>query len=380
MTVRLHSRETANIGLGSYNRINNTYGCENSKTINGILKGEFGFQGFVVSDWGAQHSGLASANAGLDMVMPTSSFWANGSLADAVNNGTFNKTRLVDQATRIVSAWYQLGQDSPSYPSLGVGMPKNLSQPHALVNARYPAARPSILQQAVEGHVLVKNNGALPLKSPQVLSVLGYDAVLPQLDIPNAAALTTRGTAPEARIGNGTQVVGGGSGANSPPYIISPADAIQQRAYTDGTNIYFDFNLNPAVVGSSDACLVLINEYSTEGSDRPGLADPSSDMLVSNVATQCNNTIVVIHNAGIRLVDAWVDNPNVTAVLYAHLPGQDSGYALTQILYGDVSPSGRLPYTVAKQASDYGNIVGPCNDTSESPQCDFTEGVEIGMP
>jgi beta-glucosidase len=64
----------------SYNQINGSYGCQNSWTLNGLLKGELGFQGFVVTDWGAQHSGLASAEAGLDMVMPSSEFWVDGNL------------------------------------------------------------------------------------------------------------------------------------------------------------------------------------------------------------------------------------------------------------------------------------------------------------
>jgi beta-glucosidase len=86
----------------------------------------------------------------------------------------------------------------------------------------------------------------------------------------------------------------------------------------------------------------------------------------------------VIHNVGIRLVDAFADNDNITAIIYAHLPGQDAGRAMARILYGDVSPSGRLPYTVAKQGSDYGSLLNPCQAKgSRSPQCDFTEGVNI---
>lgn len=77
-------------------------------------------------------------------------------------------------------------------------------------------------------------------------------------------------------------------------------------------------------------------------------------------------------------MDAWIENPNITAVVYAHLPGQDAGRALVQILYGDVSPTGRLPYTVARQASHYGNLLGPCQTgDSLSPQCDFTEGANV---
>lgn len=93
-----------------------------------------------------------------------------------------------------------------------------------------------------------------------------------------------------------------------------------------------------------------------------------------------NNTIVVIHNAGIRIVDSWIENPNITAVIYAHLPGQDSGRSLVEVMYGVQSPSGRLPYTVAKKASDYGSLLSPTvpDNTSEYyTQSNFTEGVYI---
>lgn len=85
----------------SYNRINNSYGCQNSKTMNGLLKTELGFQGFVVSDWYAQHTGIASANAGLDMAMPDSPYWA-GNLTAAATNGSLPQSRLDDMATRYV--------------------------------------------------------------------------------------------------------------------------------------------------------------------------------------------------------------------------------------------------------------------------------------
>lgn len=131
--------------------------------------------------------------------------------------------------------------------------------------------------------------------------------------------------------------------------------------------------------GASDACLVFINAIATEGWDRDGLHDDFSDGLVQNVAGKCSNTIVVIHAAGVRLVDQWIEHPNVTATIIAHLPGQDSGEALVKLLYGEAAFSGKLPYTVARNESDY-SVYKPCglvslNDTS--PQCDYTEGVYI---
>ena len=100
-------QDAVNAGTGSvmcsYNRINNTYACANDKTQNGLLKGELGFRGFIVSDWNAQHSGLSSATAGLDVVMPYSTFWDDGQLAAAVSNGTLSRARLEDMAQRTLA-------------------------------------------------------------------------------------------------------------------------------------------------------------------------------------------------------------------------------------------------------------------------------------
>ncbi|XMA16627.1 hypothetical protein WAI453_009418 [Rhynchosporium graminicola] len=393
----------------SYNRLNNSYACENSKALNGILKTELGFPGLVVSDWGAQHSGVASALSGMDMVMPSAfAFWG-GNLTLAVTNSSVPESRLDDMATRIMSAWYLTGQDAADHPAPGVGMPGNLLVPHKLVDARVPQARPVIFQSALEGHVLVKNtNNALPLKSPKILSLYGYDAKAPDATTPNplnrdyAFGLQTSSSrfwtcgfgnripqncpAPPAIAANGTLFTGGGSGASTPPYISSPFNAIQDRAAKDETALYWDFyNVNATgyVNAESDAAVVFINAVASEGYDRPSLRDDFSDALVTNIAAQHNNTIVVIHNAGIRLVDQWIENPNVTAVIFAHLPGQDSGTALTQLLYGDVNPSGKLPYTVAKNETDYGRILNPIADIGANgefyrfPQDTFDEGVFI---
>lgn len=114
--------------MASYNRINNSYGTQNSKTLNGLLKTELGFEGFVVSDWAGQRkllhlqfglgltisdTGLSSAEAGLDVAMPNSPYWgpSGGNLTAAVNNGSLSEARVTDMATRLIAAWYQMGQD-----------------------------------------------------------------------------------------------------------------------------------------------------------------------------------------------------------------------------------------------------------------------------
>lgn len=392
----------------SYNRLNNSYACQNSKLMNGILKTELGFQGFVLSDWSAQHSGVGSSLAGMDMVMPYGATMWGGNLTQAVRNGSIPESRLNDMAVRIMASWYKLGQDSPDYPSKGIGLPANLLADRVPVDARIPESRPVLMQSAIEGHVLVKNiNNALPLRSPRMLSLFGYDAIVPRTNTPGTSRdwseseqssssryyvcgyASTAGNycpPPIPTAPNGTLITGGGSGGATALYISAPFDAIQTRAQEDGIQLYWDFenvNATGSVLTSTDAVLVFINAAAGEGVDRPSLRDDYSDALVRNIAAKHRNTIVVIHNAGVRLVDQWIDHPNVTAVIFAHLPGQDSGTALTKILFGDVSPSGKLPYTVARNESDYGRILNPINDIGADgeyyryPQDDFSEGVFI---
>lgn len=233
----------------------------------------------------------------------------------------------------------------------------------------------TILQGAIEGHVLVKNTkNALPLKNPLLISVVGWDAqvvpISPQIQV-------SQGPRYGATV-NWTMYTAGGSGLNDPATLISPFDALTQRQYASGGSLYWDFqSATPRVDPTSDACIVFLNAWASEGYDRNALRDDYSDGLVKSVAANCSNTIVVIHNAGVRLVDQFVDHPNVTGIIFGHLPGQDTGNALAAILYGDVSPSGRLPYTVAKNESDYGHLLNssmPEGDYVNFPQSDFTEG------
>jgi len=169
----------------SYNIVNGTYACENNNTLNQILKNELGFQGYVMTDWVAQHSAI-SAMTGLDMTMPgsldfnvsdspTSYFGAN--LTAYVKNGTIPESRVDDMATRILALWSLLDQDSPDYPTTNF-------------NAFHPFDEATNEHIDVQGDhnklvreidaasiVLLKNvNDALPLKKPRRLVLIGSDA------------------------------------------------------------------------------------------------------------------------------------------------------------------------------------------------------------
>ncbi|ROW13213.1 hypothetical protein VPNG_04888 [Cytospora leucostoma] len=386
---------TANI-MCSYNRINNSYACQNSHTQNGILKTELGFQGWTVSDWGGQHSGVASALAGLDQVMPSGDSYWGAKLTEAVNNGSVPEVRLNDMVTRILAAWYKLGQDSEDFANPGHGIPADVSQPHTRVIGWNASFKDTVYRGALEGHVLVKNEGALPLKSPQLLSVFGYSAKAPDIYDHGTSGWDTGGypvapqdavsfisttVIPRSIAANGTIISGGGSGANQPAYISSPFDALTQRAQQDWTALYWNFHdSDPDVDPTSDACIVDVNTYASEGWDRGDLRDDYTDSIILNVAAKCANTIVVFQNAGVRLVDQFVDHPNVTALVFAHVPGQDSGRALVALLYGDENFSGKLPYSVPRNETDYGglqNATRPGGIYELFPQSDFTEGVLI---
>jgi beta-glucosidase len=300
----------------------------------------------------------------------------------------------VDSRFRILAAWYKLGLDQ-DFPQRGVGMPASITDPHLVIDGRDKASKLSRFQAAVEGHVLVKNTkNTLPLNAPKMLSLYGYNAPaapvnmhdpipgvplfsgwllgLLSLDLP-ASYLTQVSMNPLLTIlpnsaRRGHLFSTGGSAATAQSYISVPFNEVQQQAMNDDTQLYWDFtSQDPNVNPGSDACLVFINEFATENQDRPSLADPWSDILVTNVAKKCPNTIVVINNSGIRLVDVWINNPNITAVILAGLPGQESGKALVEILYGKQSPSGRLPYTIAKRDSDYGHVLNP-EGTGANPQ------------
>ena len=201
--------------------------------------------------------------------------------------------------------------------------------------------------------------------------------------VPNCLSLYLHLPGYESNFGwetfNGTLITGGGSGGATPPYVVSPFQALQERISKDRGILRWDFfseNPYPPYV-NADAALVFINSYASENWDRETLADTFSDNLVKNVAANYSNTIVIIHSAGIRLVDEWIDHPNVTAVLYAGLPGQEAGHSIVDVLYGDVSPSGKLTTTIAKKESDYGHLLNSTVSFDAFPQQNFTEGVYI---
>ncbi|CAE6431419.1 unnamed protein product [Rhizoctonia solani] len=347
----------------SYNQINGTYACENSYVLNNLLKSELGFQGYVMSDWWATHSGATSVNAGLDMTMPgdvtlgsgTTYFGSN--LVNSVNSGQVSQSRIDDLATRILAAWYLLGQDS-GYPAVNFDS-WNINDSfnkHVDVQGDHKTLIRTI---GAASTVLLKNkNSALPLKAPSTIAVIGNDAG------PNSKGING---CSDRSCDDGVLAQGWGSGTAEYPYLINPLDAIKTKASSIGatvTSSLSDSDINGAVNAAKgkEVALVFISADSGEGyitvegnaGDRNNLqAWHNGDALVAAVAAVNKNTVVVVHAVGQIVMESWIDHANVTAVLWAGLQGQEAGNAVVDVLWGAVNPSGRLPYTIAKSASDY---------------------------
>ncbi|KAL5040748.1 hypothetical protein BDW71DRAFT_201916 [Aspergillus fruticulosus] len=386
----------------SYNRLNQTYACENPKILTDILRKELGFEGYVVSDWFATHSGAESIQAGLDMNMPGAldqdsirarnglSYWGIENISQIIDQGLVSESRIDEMIQRIMLPYFALRQDSnfPTVdPSLRLSM--GAQQGIDLASLGFPAVpardvrgeHASLIRQiGASGIVLLKNfNNTLPLKSPKNIGVFGNDAPPP-----------TNGIVFEDLypFETGTVDIGGGSGTGRHTYLISPLEAVMDKANKLGSRVQYVTNNKilaaddfRSIFPEPNVCLVFLNTFASEGWDRTEYdLDWNSTLVVENVANHCSNTVVVTHSAGVNTLP-WAENPNVTAILAAHLPGQESGNAIVDVLWGKVNPSAKLPYSIPVQMEDYDiPIVNLSTSAVTSPnawQADFTEGQYI---
>lgn len=124
--------------------------------------------------------------------------------------------------------------------------------------------------------------------------------------------------------------------------------------------------------------MVFVATYSGEGHGREDLLFvDGGEKLINATAATCSNTIVIIHNTGPFTVKSWIDHPNVTAFVAAYTPGEQTGNAIVPILYGDVSPSGKLPYTIGKSLADWSPNTIIAEPTINAPQAYFNESLKI---
>ncbi|KAI3336217.1 glycoside hydrolase family 3 protein [Ustulina deusta] len=384
----------------SYNRVNGNYSCANSDLLTKFLKDELAFPGYVLSDWYATHGTENFANAGLDIEMPgnisslAGPSYFGDALLEAVNEGLVAEERLDDMVKRVMAPYFRLGQDQdfptvdpangPVFAILQYGHQSPLLASYPEVDSRDVRGDHAdvIREIGSAGTVLLKNiDGTLPLKNITNVGIFGNDADYPTI----GSVFRDINNHPEG-YEYGTFATGGGSGNVRYTDLITPLEAVQDyvKGYGGRVQIVLDndqlaqggFN---TVYPTPDACLLFLKAYATEGADRASIdLQFNATKAVESTAAVCSNTIVVVHGPGVVLMP-WADNENVTAILSAHYPGEQTGNSIVDVLWGAVEPSGRLPYTLPKTLSDYGPDVveSPESPASEGWQSNFTEGQAI---
>lgn len=319
----------------SYNRVNGAYACENDWLLNQVLKRDWGFKGYVMSDWGATHSTSEAANAGLDQqsgwAFDRSPYFA-GALHEAVNNGHVSAARADDMARRVLWAMFANGLfDTPV-------------QGDRSASIDYAAHAAVTRADAEEGIVLLKNTGnLLPLaKSARSILLIGAHA--------DVGVLSGGGSSqvyPHGGPANGLVVPDAYAKGFPGPKLYhpsSPMTALQARTgatvtYLDGK----DVKAATAAARRADFVIVFGEQWTGESLDAPDLNLPDGqDALIDAVARANRKTIVVLETGG-PVVMPWL--PRVGAVLEAWYPGTSGGEAIARVLTGEVNPSGHLPVT-----------------------------------
>ena len=366
--------------MSAYQLVNGAHMAENMPLLRDVLQQEFGFQGFVISDWGSTYSTAPTVNAGMDLEMPggdAAKNWmarpetmqaGNGDLwlvPDKVKAemaaGHITEAQINDNVTRMLRV--MIGSGLFDHPHTGGG------------EVDTPEQRAIALQGATEGIVLLKNEASLlPFDPAKIHSI----AVIG----PNAAV---------ARTG------GGGSSLVRPKYAVAPLDAIREKA---GANIEVKYALGSGMEGEdpahdlpearardlqeavaaasrADVAVVVVGRYSKnegEGFDVKTMDLPAGqDELIEAVEKANPHTVVVLNTGDPVSMAGWLDK--TPALLDMWYGGQEGGHALAAILFGDANPSGKLPVTLPKRYEDnptYGHYPG------ENLQVDYAEGIYVG--
>lgn len=322
----------------AYNKINGTYACENEYTLGEVLKKDFGFKGFVVSDWGATQSTVKAALAGLDIEMPGNDSFGEP-LKKAVESGEVPVARLNDMVHRILRTEFDSGiVDNPRQPQ----------SPDVMKGFE-------VAQKVEEkGAVLLKNDrNLLPLSatSTKSIAVIGGHADL---------GVMSGGGSSQVSPAGGSAVPPPPELANNPLAIFMmsvyhrspPLNGIREKA--PEARVEFDPGTDPAsaaaLAKSSQVAIVFAVQHESEGIDLQNLSLPDKqDALIEAVAAANPHTIVVLETGGAVLMP-WIDK--VSAVIEAWYPGIRGSEALANVLFGDVNPSGKLPLTFPRSEAD----------------------------
>ncbi len=316
----------------AYNRIDGDYACENKFLLTDVLRGDWKYPGFVMSDWGAVHSTEKAANAGLDQESGQeldSKIFFGKPLVDAIAAGRVSTARLDEMVHRILTGVIASGlYDDPT--------------PAAAQTIDY-AAHAEIAQRAAEaGIVLLKNTGdVLPLaKTARSIVVIGGHADVGVLSGGGSSQVRSVGGIPiEIPLKSGAAA----SFARITYHASSPLRAIQ--ALASKAKVSFVDGRDPAAAATAargaDIAIVFATHWQTEAQDTPSLSLPDGqDAVIDAVAASNRHTVVVLETGGPVLMP-WVDR--VPAIVEAWYPGQRGGEAIARVLFGDIDASGRLP-------------------------------------
>ncbi|HQR79229.1 MAG TPA: glycoside hydrolase family 3 C-terminal domain-containing protein [Actinomycetota bacterium] len=328
--------------MAAYNLVNGQYCCDSEYLLTGILRQEWGFDGLVMSDWGATNDRAAGVRAGMDLEMPGSGGVFDAEVAQAVAGGELDPADVARCADRVL--------DLVAGAPVGEG-------PAADLTAHNELAR----RAAAESTVLLANDGILPLAGDETVALIGAFARQPRYQ-------------------------GSGSSQVNPTRLTTAANAFTERgvrvryaAGYDPVTCEPDENLIAeavAVAARADVVVLMAGLpgiYESEGFDRTDLHLPrQQEQLIHAVCAANPRTVVALSN-GAPVVMPWVDQP--AAILESYLGGQASGGALVDVLYGQVEPAGRLAETFPVQQTD----VASDNWFPGQPhQVQYREGLAVG--
>ena len=304
----------------SYNKINGEFASENHKLLTEILRDEWGFEGYVMSDWGAVNERVKGLKAGLDLEMPGSGGYTDAEIVSAVKDGTLEESVLDTAVERILNIIFKYTD--------------NRQEGRFDLEADHQIAK----KIAEESMVLLKNDGILPLKAgEQKIAFIGKFAEKPRFQ-------------------------GGGSSHINSFKVESALDAVKaytEVAYAQGYDVKEDkideAMLKEAVETAKNADVAVIfaglpDAFESEGYDREHMGMPDcQNYLIQEILKVQKSVVVVLHN-GSPVEMPWADD--VSAILEAYLCGQAVGAAEADILFGKVNPSGKLAETIPYHLED----------------------------
>lgn len=347
----------------SYNKVNGDFACENDWILNKVLKDDFGFRGYVMSDWGAVHSTEKAALNGLDQEsgwpFDEAPYFA-APLKAAVQAGRVPPARLDDMARRVVRALFATGANDDPVP---VSEPIDFAADEAVSQADE--------EQAI---VLLKNEGNLLPLGPGVrrIVVIGSHADKGVLTGSGSSLVYPRG---------GNAVPGLEPTGWPGPVIYYPSSPLEAiRALAPNASVTFVEGSDPVAAASAarsaDVAIVFANQWSSESIDVPMGLPGNQDAVIGAVAAANPRTAVVLEtNAGVKM--PWA--AHVPAILEAWYPGRAGGKAIANVLTGKVNPSGHLPVTFYQSEAQLPRPDRP-GGTSEMDRftLDYSEGAAVG--